>query len=134
MPIWYPAIMKLADFLSATGMTHAAFAARIGVSQAAVSRYAAGLRVPGPEQMARIAAATGSTVTANDFYDVVPADPGGFAEASEPLKRTRIVAKPATDDREAAAARWRAENAEAIRSFNEHIERDGVFGEEWRSW
>lgn len=126
--------MKLADFLSATGTTHTAFAATIGVSQASVSRYAAGLRVPGPEQMARIAAVTGGAVRANDFYDVGPADPGGFAEASEPLEGTRIVAKPATLEREAAAARWRVENAEAIRSFNEHIERDGVFGEEWRSW
>ncbi|MCC6735552.1 MAG: helix-turn-helix transcriptional regulator [Bauldia sp.] len=127
--------MKLADYLAATRTTHAAFAGQIGVSQAAVSRYAGGRRVPEPEHMTRIAAATGGAVTANDFYALEPQQPPGFAESAEPMAgRRRIAVKPATADREAAAARWRAENAEAIRSFNEHIERDGVFGEEWRSW
>lgn len=128
--------MKLAEFLATTRTTHAAFATRIGVSQAAVSRYAAGLRVPEPEHMLRIVAETAGAVTANDFYAVESeGSPAGFAEAAEPLAgRARIAAKPASPAREEAAARWRAENADAIRSFNEHIERDGVFGEEWRSW
>lgn len=128
--------MKLADYLAKTQTTHAAFAARIGVSQAAVSRYAAGHRVPEAPQMLRIVAETAGAVTANDFYAVnADAAAGGFAEAAEKFAGPRrIMAKPATPEREAEAARWRAENAESIRSFNEHIERDGVFGEEWRTW
>lgn len=35
---------------------------------------------------------------------------------------------------EARARRWAEENAEAIRAYNERIKRDGVFGEDWRTW
>jgi antitoxin CcdA len=36
--------------------------------------------------------------------------------------------------RVAEAEAWRAENASAIRSFNEHVEKNGVFGGEWRKF
>lgn len=130
--------MKLRDYLAATATSHAAFATRIGVSQAAVSRYVSGARIPGPAQMARIAAATAGAVTANDFYPAAAPSPApGFAErGQQPIEtpRPRMVAKPMTPEREAAMARWREENAEATRSFNEHIERDGIFGEKLRRW
>lgn len=35
---------------------------------------------------------------------------------------------------EARARRWAEENGEAIKAYNERIKRDGVFGEEWRTW
>jgi transcriptional regulator with XRE-family HTH domain len=59
--------MKLSSYLDAAKETHEAFAKRIGVSQAAVSRYAAGARLPRPEVLHRIVEATGGKVTANDF-------------------------------------------------------------------
>jgi post-segregation antitoxin (ccd killing protein) len=30
--------------------------------------------------------------------------------------------------------RWQAEHADVIAWYNEHIERDGIFGEEWRTF
>lgn len=59
--------MKLETYLRQNGVSHAAFAEQIGTSQAAVSRYASGARIPRPAQMARIASATGGAVSANDF-------------------------------------------------------------------
>lgn len=35
---------------------------------------------------------------------------------------------------EARAARWAADNAEAIKDYNRRIADRGVFGEEWRRW
>ncbi|GLK49791.1 hypothetical protein GCM10017620_27650 [Brevundimonas intermedia] len=35
---------------------------------------------------------------------------------------------------EARADRWAKENAEAIKAYNDRIEKDGCFGEEWRTW
>ncbi|MBX3479849.1 MAG: type II toxin-antitoxin system CcdA family antitoxin [Caulobacter sp.] len=44
----------------------------------------------------------------------------------------------AFDDREAAAearaARWAADNAEAISDYNRRIAERGVIGKEWRRW
>ncbi len=31
-------------------------------------------------------------------------------------------------------ARWREENADATRSYNEYIEKHGLFSEKWRNW
>ena len=30
--------------------------------------------------------------------------------------------------------RWQTEHADVIAWYNEHIERDGIFGEEWRTF
>lgn len=30
--------------------------------------------------------------------------------------------------------RWQTENAPAIAAYNHHLERDGVWGAEWRQW
>lgn len=60
--------MTLDDWLTRTATKEEAFAAQIGTSQATVNRYRHGRRVPRPAVMARIAAATGGQVTANDFH------------------------------------------------------------------
>lgn len=60
--------MNLSTYLRLSQQSADEFAKKIGTSQAAVSRYAAGKRMPRPEQMARIATATDGAVTAADFY------------------------------------------------------------------
>jgi predicted transcriptional regulator len=62
--------MTLAEYLAEHGLTHSAFAERIGTTQTAVTRYASGRRVPRPRQMRRIIIETGGAVSANDFYGV----------------------------------------------------------------
>jgi transcriptional regulator with XRE-family HTH domain len=59
--------MTLADYLSQAQLSQTQFAKQIGVSKQAVQRYAKG-RIPEPEVMKRIALATASKVTANDFF------------------------------------------------------------------
>lgn len=62
--------MKLAEYLSNNGLTQKAFGDRIKTSQVAVNRYLTGRRVPEPDVMERIIAATCGDVTANDFFDI----------------------------------------------------------------
>lgn len=59
--------MTLASYLAQSGTSHADFAKLIGVSQAAITRYARGDRIPRPAQMQKIAEVTRGKVTANDF-------------------------------------------------------------------
>jgi predicted transcriptional regulator len=61
------AAMRLADFLADREMSQAEFGKRIGATQAAVSRYADGSRMPRREHLSRIRKATGGVVTADDF-------------------------------------------------------------------
>ncbi|MCX5571458.1 hypothetical protein [Kaistia nematophila] len=65
--------MKLADYLAAEKISHAAFADLIGVSQAAVTRYARGARFPHRVVLAKIKAATNGAVTFTDFLDMAEA-------------------------------------------------------------
>ncbi|WP_442907408.1 helix-turn-helix domain-containing protein [Kaistia sp. MMO-174] len=60
--------MKLAAYLLTHRLTNDAFGAKVGASPAAVRKWRYGERIPRPEQMSRIAAATGGEVTAADFY------------------------------------------------------------------
>ena len=62
--------MRLSDYLKAEGMTLAQFGSQIGISASTVHRYATGLRVPKPEVMSRVFAATDGRVTPNDFFDL----------------------------------------------------------------
>ena len=71
--------MKLADYLSSTGVTHADFAQRIGVHQTAVTRYVAGRRIPKPQIAMKITKATGGAVTIEDLFDVPAPSPEGSA-------------------------------------------------------
>jgi len=59
--------MTLPEFLSEAQISQSQFAKKIGVSKQAVQRYVKG-RIPEPDVMRRIALATGSKVTANDFF------------------------------------------------------------------
>ena len=65
--------MKLGTYLSENGITHADFAARIGTSQAAVTRYVLEQRTPRPDVISRIMSITSGEVTANDFMPAYPA-------------------------------------------------------------
>jgi DNA-binding transcriptional regulator YdaS (Cro superfamily) len=63
--------MTLDDFLNSTDpkMPHAAFAKKIGVEQATVTRYVNGERFPPPETIRKIVVATKGKVTANDLLN-----------------------------------------------------------------
>jgi antitoxin CcdA len=57
-------------------------------------------------------------------------DVAGLSETALRLHLQKVDPKGA----EARARRWAEENAEAIKVFNERIERDGVFGDDLRTW
>ena len=67
--------MKLADYLVERQINHRAFAAQIGVSQAAVTRYVNGDRIPNRQTMRAIVTATDGRVTPNDFLAAAHAPP-----------------------------------------------------------
>jgi DNA-binding transcriptional regulator YdaS (Cro superfamily) len=60
--------MRLSQYLAENDIGKAAFADLIGVSIQAVYRYANGERIPTPDIMRQIKAATEGKVTPNDFY------------------------------------------------------------------
>lgn len=60
--------MRLRQYLVDHDITIPAFAASIEVSVQAVHRYVNGERLPRPDVMERIKAATGGVVEPNDFY------------------------------------------------------------------
>ncbi len=60
--------MKLVEFLAANKISQADFGARIGTTQAAVSRYCNGRIPEDKETMRAIVRETGGLVTANDFF------------------------------------------------------------------
>lgn len=69
--------MKLDDYLKNQGLTAEAFAAITDISPSNVSKYRSGKLKPKTDAMRKIYAATGGTVTPNDFYDLPePAQPG----------------------------------------------------------
>lgn len=61
--------MKLETYLSEHGMTEAAFARELGVSQVTINRYVSNSRFPNPEMIERIFEATGKEVTVTDWYE-----------------------------------------------------------------
>lgn len=71
--------MKLATYLSQSGTSQSAFAALIGVSQAAVARYVRGQRMPEPKIAKKIKVVTDGAVTPNDFLDDVVSPEGAAA-------------------------------------------------------
>ena len=60
--------MKLSVYLNERKISHGDMARLIGTSTEAVRRYANGLRLPRPEIMGRIIAATDGAVEHADFY------------------------------------------------------------------
>jgi glutamine synthetase len=72
--------VKLAEYLKDAGLSLSAFAARAGVSEAAISRYVGGKRTPRPEIVRRIVLASGGRVQPNDLYaSMLPASGEGTA-------------------------------------------------------
>ena len=59
--------MKLAKYLSLSGLREAEFASRIGMSAKAVRHWVIGDRTPRQEQMQKIFSASEGAVTPNDF-------------------------------------------------------------------
>lgn len=59
--------MQLADYLTESSITRAAFAEKIGVSQSLITQLCQNQVWPGRDVAARIVEATGGKVTPNDF-------------------------------------------------------------------
>ena len=57
----------------------------------------------------------------------------GLAGVEQALMRRRNALKSEAE-RVADARAWAQENAEAIRAYEERIARDGIFGEDFRTW
>jgi hypothetical protein len=69
--------MKLADWLSANGMTGSDLARKLGRDDATINRLIPKpgkkqVRGPGKRLLKQLLAATDGEVTANDFMDVIP--------------------------------------------------------------
>ena len=61
--------MRLSDYLQESGLSAAEFGRKAGIThRVTMSRYVRGLRIPRPDEMGRITAASEGAVTANDFY------------------------------------------------------------------
>lgn len=60
--------MKLAEYLTTTGLKETAFAQSLGVSQVTINRYVRNERFPDPEMIDRIFVATGKQVTVADWH------------------------------------------------------------------
>lgn len=67
--------MRLSQYLENKGLNYKQFSEMLGVTETSVYRYAAGLRIPRPEQINSITQLTDGAVTANDFY-APPLDQG----------------------------------------------------------
>lgn len=61
--------MTLRKWLIQNGCSQGELARRVGVSQSAIARYAAGVRCPRPRVMDAIARATGGAVQPSDLVD-----------------------------------------------------------------
>ncbi len=61
--------MKLATYLTETGLTEPAFAQSLKVSQVTINRYVRNERFPDPAMIGRIAEATDNRVTVADWYE-----------------------------------------------------------------
>ncbi|MGU3664432.1 helix-turn-helix domain-containing protein [Methylobacterium sp. A49B] len=61
--------MRLTDYLREHKLTHTGFAAKIGATQAAVTRYVNGRRKPSLDKLLVIERVTGGAVQARDFAD-----------------------------------------------------------------
>lgn len=60
--------MKLKTHLRETGETQPAFAARVGTTQSAISRYCSGERIPRREMILKIDAATNGAVPPESWF------------------------------------------------------------------
>lgn len=70
--IWQIESMKLADYISEKQTTASRLAGEVGVPVSTITRLLRGERRPGIELVARITAATGGAVSAEDFFSIPP--------------------------------------------------------------
>lgn len=135
--------MKLNYYLATRAYPAKEFGRRLGVSGAAVARYAAGKRIPAPDVMRRIVVETEGAVTPNDFYDL-PAVAGSprtlvtleidetlLDEAERFGTDLTALAEAAIVDalRAAKLSQWRERNAEAIREANQELAENGLWSD-----
>ena len=81
--------MDLGIYLKQSRLSLAEFAEKVGVSEASMSRYVAGKRVPRPRIMLRITAASDGQVEANDFVGTKAARPAAPAADTAPPSAAR---------------------------------------------
>ncbi len=83
--------MEIRAYLRASGLTLAQFAAKVGVSPAAMGRYAAGKRRPRPEVMARIERASGGRIRPNDLFGAEGAPEAAPDAAAAPYAAIDLI-------------------------------------------
>lgn len=64
--------MKLSEYLHTNAISRREFAAKVGITEAALCRYISGVRMPRPQIARAIMTASGGTVTPNDFIEICP--------------------------------------------------------------
>jgi transcriptional regulator with XRE-family HTH domain len=74
--------VRLYEFRERHKLTQAGFGALVGKTQPTVQRWEAGIHMPRPGEMRRIAEVTKNNVTPNDFHHVAAAN-FGRAQAGE---------------------------------------------------
>jgi antitoxin CcdA len=148
-------------WLTAQGKTREWAASRLRTTAASLSRILSGKQWPGPDFFERVAALTKGQITAEHFVNPkkqikapqslsetsdagsnepeivrVCLDEDLLAQAAElgiDLKTTANEALRAKIKQE-KIKRWQAEHADVIAWYNDHIEKEGIFGEEWRTF
>lgn len=87
--------MRIDEYLKDSGLSLSAFARKAGVSEAAMSRYAAGKRMPRPAVLRRIVEASGGRIQANDILAAMGetggADSGETSDTSSDLALLETV-------------------------------------------
>jgi post-segregation antitoxin (ccd killing protein) len=61
-------------------------------------------------------------------------DPDLAAATAPKLNLSRTRDETPNQERGEKIRRWQAEHADVVDWYNHHIERDGIFGEEWRAF
>ena len=84
-------LMRLADWLKSFDGGVKGFADQIGVHFTNVYRYLAGVRMPRPGVMQRIAAVTKGAVTAADFYETPTPPPSASGLRASPPSGPQAV-------------------------------------------
>jgi len=146
--------MSLRDWRKKSGLTSKEFGERCGVSEAAIRHYETGERRPRTEIARRIEQATNGEVTAAELLGVAaPAERRGVREGALPFQFAspyedilKEAASYGLDPAEIARAaveravktermkRFSQANREAIQSWNDLVEREGLWSDGLRAF
>jgi antitoxin CcdA len=146
-------------WIAAQGKTRAWAASYLQTTEASLSRIINGKRWPSRQFFERVEALTSGQITAEHFVSPkkqckpslplsdAAAEPGRkrvrvhiaeelLAEAAELGVDVNVFAENLLRERikQERIKRWQVEHADLIAWYNEHIEKDGIFGEEWRTF